>query len=117
MPSQFACPECGGVLWEIDDAGFLRFRCRVGHAFTAAHLDAEQHHAVEAALWSALRALEERASLYRQMAERLSTIKLPTVRQQYEENAAEKEGQAKVLRYFLLKINTGAPALDLEKSA
>ncbi|HEX6773698.1 MAG TPA: chemotaxis protein CheB [Acidobacteriaceae bacterium] len=48
-PSAFACPDCGGVLWELEESGFLRFRCRVGHAFTARHLDAEQRHAVEAA--------------------------------------------------------------------
>lgn len=41
-PSAFACPDCGGVLWEIEDSGFLRFRCRVGHAFTARHLGTEQ---------------------------------------------------------------------------
>src|SRR5581483_8751225 len=72
-PSAFACPDCGGVLWEIEDNGFLRFRCRVGHAFTARHLDAQQRHAIETALWAALRALEESASLYRRMADRAET--------------------------------------------
>jgi two-component system, chemotaxis family, protein-glutamate methylesterase/glutaminase len=26
QPSPFACPDCGGVLWEIEQNGFLRFR-------------------------------------------------------------------------------------------
>src|SRR5262249_20647147 len=30
IPSRFSCPECHGVLWEIDDH-IVRFRCRVGH--------------------------------------------------------------------------------------
>jgi two-component system chemotaxis response regulator CheB len=34
-PSPFTCPECQGPLWEIGDASMLRFRCHVGHAFTA----------------------------------------------------------------------------------
>ena len=34
-PSRFTCPECHGALWEIDDGSMLRFRCHVGHAFTA----------------------------------------------------------------------------------
>ncbi len=33
-PSVFSCPECGGVLWEIQDGDLLRFRCRVGHAYS-----------------------------------------------------------------------------------
>jgi len=67
-PSVFGCPECGGVLWEIDQKGLLRFRRRVGHAYTASHLRAEQRFVVETALWAALRALEESASLYRRLA-------------------------------------------------
>lgn len=41
-PSQYACPTCGGILWELHDGRLLRFRCRVGHAFSAQSLMAEQ---------------------------------------------------------------------------
>src|SRR5262245_28380544 len=34
-PSSFSCPDCGGVLWELERDDILRFRCRVGHAYTA----------------------------------------------------------------------------------
>jgi two-component system, chemotaxis family, protein-glutamate methylesterase/glutaminase len=53
-PSAFACPNCGGVLWEIENGGLLRFRRRVGHPFTARHLRAEQRQAFETALCLAL---------------------------------------------------------------
>ena len=33
--SGFSCPDCGGRLWEIQDGGLLRFRCRVGHMYSA----------------------------------------------------------------------------------
>ncbi len=46
QPSPFACPDCGGVLWEIEQNGFLRFRCRVGHAYTPQHLGLQQRQAV-----------------------------------------------------------------------
>lgn len=106
QPSPFACPDCGGVLWEINQEGFLRFRCRVGHALTAKSLRSEQRHAVETALWEALRALEESASLYRKMADRArnSTHQLPA--QLYEERAVNTETNAGILRDFLLRINT-----------
>jgi two-component system chemotaxis response regulator CheB len=105
QPSQFACPDCGGVLWEIEENGFLRFRCRVGHAFTARHLGAEQRHAIETALWAALRALEESASLYRRMAERASSVLHVPTAERLNERAENKNENARVLRDFLLTVN------------
>jgi two-component system chemotaxis response regulator CheB len=34
-PSPFTCPDCGGTLWEIKEPGLVRYRCHVGHGFTA----------------------------------------------------------------------------------
>jgi two-component system, chemotaxis family, protein-glutamate methylesterase/glutaminase len=65
--SAYSCPDCGGVLWEIKDGEFARFRCRVGHAWTGEALLAEKSDGVDDALWEALRALEESAALARQM--------------------------------------------------
>jgi two-component system chemotaxis response regulator CheB len=69
-PSPWPCPDCNGVLWQIEDGPLLRFRCRVGHAWTADALLEVQGDEVEAALWTALRALEDRAALSRALAER-----------------------------------------------
>jgi two-component system chemotaxis response regulator CheB len=104
-PSSYGCPECGGVLWEIDQEGLLRFRCRVGHAYTARHLRAEQRHAVETALWAALRALEESASLYRRMATRTRNAKQADTTVLYEERAANAEANSETLRDFLVHVN------------
>jgi two-component system chemotaxis response regulator CheB len=41
-PSEFTCPECQGVLWELNDNDLLRFRCRAGHAYLAESLHEEQ---------------------------------------------------------------------------
>jgi two-component system chemotaxis response regulator CheB len=70
QPSVFGCPECGGVLFELHDGALIRYRCRVGHAWTADGLLAEQSHTLEAALWAAARALEERVDLSRRLARR-----------------------------------------------
>ena len=64
-PSRYSCPDCGGVLWDVTGEGPLRFRCEVGHAHTAASLAEGQTEVVEAAMWSALRALEDKADLAR----------------------------------------------------
>ncbi|HEX5690986.1 MAG TPA: chemotaxis protein CheB, partial [Roseiflexaceae bacterium] len=58
-----SCPECGGPLWRIDDATVRRYRCHVGHGYTARTLLSEQGIEVERALWIALRTMEERARL------------------------------------------------------
>jgi two-component system, chemotaxis family, protein-glutamate methylesterase/glutaminase len=69
-PSVFTCPECSGTLWEVGDRDLPQFRCRVGHAYSAESLVAEQEDAVEDALWAAMRSLEENATMARRMAAR-----------------------------------------------
>jgi two-component system chemotaxis response regulator CheB len=61
------CPECGGAIWELRQAGPLRYRCHTGHAFTAKVLAALQGSEIEEAMWAAVRALHEQAQLFRQL--------------------------------------------------
>ena len=67
-PSPYGCPDCAGVLRAVPEPGMLRYRCRTGHAWSAEGLAAQQHVVVEAALWTALRVLEERADLSARLA-------------------------------------------------
>lgn len=69
LPSVFACPECHGVLWELKSGKISRFRCRVGHSYGPESLATELSAASEAALWAAVRALEEKAAMHRRIAE------------------------------------------------
>src|SRR5262245_48439846 len=66
--SAFTCPDCNGTLWEINSEGRLRYRCRVGHAYSEETMLKAQSDSVERALWAAFRALEEREALMRKMA-------------------------------------------------
>jgi two-component system chemotaxis response regulator CheB len=67
-PSRFTCPECHGALWEIDDRPLLRYRCHVGHAYSADDVLASQHEEVDRLLGTLLRSHHERAALARRMA-------------------------------------------------
>ncbi|MDC0722795.1 chemotaxis protein CheB [Nannocystis bainbridge] len=97
--SPYTCPECGGALWEAPGADkLLRFRCHVGHGFTAEALLSGQSAKLEGALWGALRALEENAALYRQQAERSGKAGYAGLAQQYEKSALEIEDYADTLR-------------------
>jgi two-component system chemotaxis response regulator CheB len=101
-PSTFVCPECGGSLWEIREGSILRYRCHVGHGYTAEALLSEQNGHVEDALWTALRALEENAALRRRMAERVKKGKLHHIVEHYTQQAHAVEEKANVLRRLLL---------------
>ncbi|HKB03138.1 MAG TPA: chemotaxis protein CheB [Gemmataceae bacterium] len=101
-PSGFACPECGGALWELTEGDLLRFRCRVGHAWSAESLLAEQADGLEAALWSALRALEEQAALARRMAERAAKRGMMSSNQTFERQIREATAHAELIRRVLL---------------
>jgi two-component system chemotaxis response regulator CheB len=101
-PSVFGCPDCGGTLWELEEGELLRFRCRVGHAFSAESLLAVQSEALEDALWSAFRALEENASLARRMAVRMRERNLGLAAASFEEKAQDAEQRAAVIRQILL---------------
>jgi two-component system chemotaxis response regulator CheB len=101
-PAPFSCPTCGGTLWEAPDEAMLRFRCRVGHAFGAETLLHSQAQRVEEALWTALRALEERRSLTLRVADRLRRNGLTRRAERYESSAEEAAASARVLRDALL---------------
>jgi two-component system, chemotaxis family, protein-glutamate methylesterase/glutaminase len=106
LPSVFACPDCGGTLWEINQGEVTRFRCRVGHAWTANGLLARQSEGVETALWTALRALEERAVLCNRLADRMQKRGLQISATRFEKQAAVSRRRALVLRQILVSEPT-----------
>jgi two-component system chemotaxis response regulator CheB len=67
--SGYTCPDCNGSLVLV---GEDNFRCRVGHAWTPASLLAARDDEVDGALWVALRSLQEKAKLARQLADNLA---------------------------------------------
>jgi two-component system chemotaxis response regulator CheB len=101
-PSGLTCPDCHGVLWEIEEGDMLRFRCRVGHAYTAGSLVQEQSDALERALWAALRSLEESVSLARRLAAKARQSHYELVASRFEQHAKEKQQHVGVLRQVLV---------------
>ncbi|KYC41711.1 chemotaxis protein CheB [Scytonema hofmannii PCC 7110] len=102
-PSPFACPDCGGTLWDLSQGDLLKFRCRTGHAFSAATLLAKQSDALEDALWIALRALEEKASLAHRMSQRMRDRNQTLSATRLEQEAKDAQKRAAVIQEVLRK--------------
>jgi two-component system chemotaxis response regulator CheB len=106
-PSPFSCPDCGGVLWEIDGEELPRFRCRVGHGYSAEGAMAGQAQVVEDAFWAALRALHERAALAERVSQRLQRGGSAKTAERFDSIAREALEQAELIRNVLLEQNGG----------
>ncbi|BAY12549.1 chemotaxis protein CheB [Calothrix sp. NIES-2098] len=105
QPSTYTCPDCGGVLWEIEEGKMLHFKCHTGHAFGAETLMALQSEVFEEALWSAVRALQEKAMLSERMASRMRYRNLELAAQQMEQEAEAAKQRSLIIREVLEKGN------------
>lgn len=100
-PSGFTCPECNGGLWELQDGKLIRFRCRVGHAYSADSLVSAYGSSVEAALWAAFRSLEENAAFARRLARRAEDMKQFYAASRFTQQATRSAEHAQTLRGIL----------------
>jgi two-component system chemotaxis response regulator CheB len=96
--SVFACPDCHGVMWEIDDGEFVRYRCHVGHAYSGDLMSVAVDDNLQRALAVALRALEERATLVEKLQKQASAGGHSQLADSWERKAKEFEAEAKVIR-------------------
>jgi two-component system chemotaxis response regulator CheB len=67
--SIFACPDCGGGMWYIENqrGKVNRYRCHIGHSYSEKDLVVKQGEKLESTLWIALRIMEERRNLLKKM--------------------------------------------------
>jgi two-component system chemotaxis response regulator CheB len=108
-PSNFACPECHGVLLQVKDDRRVRFRCHTGHAYSPESLMAEMNEAVEDALWSAVRSVLESAMLMQHLAEHAASEHGEAAAQSLKASAAKAKQRAEVVRKAVLEHSNGTP--------
>jgi two-component system chemotaxis response regulator CheB len=106
-----SCPECGGTLWQLRDGDFIHFMCHVGHRFAPDALLIEQTEALEQALWTCVRLLQERALLCRQLAHRTRREGQAEVAASFEETARADQAGMGTIRQFI-----ASAALSIPKS-
>lgn len=93
-----SCPACGGVLSQMKSCPPLRFRCQVGHAFTANALAEEQEDSVDEAIRTALRIIEERMALLEKMAVEAAQAGRTGMVQEFEKRANEFSARIATLK-------------------
>ena len=102
----YNCPNCGGVLWQMDRANVPRYRCHTGHSFTLPALLESQSEKIEETLWISLRMFEERKNLLKSARNRFAS-----------QRAQETQIHIDRLRAILLDPRTWQHTLDRVKQS
>ena len=99
-----ACPECNGPLYETKEGQIAHFQCNVGHAFSPESLTEAHAEALERALWTALRTLNERVTLHRQLLRRPRNKGEEQLLQRFEDSVKTAERDIELLREIIGRI-------------
>lgn len=101
--SQYTCPDCHGVLVQIEEGSIVRFRCHTGHAFSLQTLLAEVSESIDKGLWDTIRAIEERVLLLRQIS-KLEARNAPDQAKVTDKLADDSENSIKALKDLVLDV-------------
>jgi two-component system chemotaxis response regulator CheB len=104
--SLLACPDCHGVMWEIEEGDLVRYRCHVGHSYTADVMSVALDENLRRALASAVRALEERVSLTTKLQHDAERRQHRLVATNWASRAKEAQHELDVIRQAMRRIET-----------
>ncbi len=96
-----SCPECHGPIWKIKDGSLQRYRCHVGHAYSAKTMLAGQVEAQETHLWQALRLMKERMTLIWEMRAQAENENRAEDAATYEVNVRKLERNVRLIQEML----------------
>jgi two-component system chemotaxis response regulator CheB len=111
-----ACPECGGALQGINVGPITRYRCRTGHVYSPMTLLDTKATELEAALWAALRTLEEEATVAGKLAIRSRESGAPAAARRFEARQGDAAQRADIVRQAIHSIGTGTTADHTDRS-
>jgi two-component system chemotaxis response regulator CheB len=100
--SLFGCPDCGGVLWQVDEDKLVQFRCHVGHVYQGETLLQEQADLLETALWTAVRIFKERYLLSQQLAEQETSRGQRAAAARFQEQADQAARFGELIQQYIL---------------
>ena len=115
--SVLACPDCGGVMWEIDEGDLSRFRCHVGHTYTAELMSLALDESLRRALASAVRALEERVALTQKLHNDAKVSGHQLLAENWAAKVREFEREMDIIRSSTRRMDRFAAEADLNKQS
>jgi two-component system chemotaxis response regulator CheB len=115
--SVLACPDCGGVMWEIDEGDLSRFRCHVGHTYTAEVMSLALDENLRRALASATRALDERTALARKLYNQALAGRHRLLAENWARKIQESEREAEIIRNSTRRMDRLAAQADMAKQS
>jgi two-component system chemotaxis response regulator CheB len=115
--SVMSCPDCQGVMWEIDEGQLTRFRCHVGHTYTAELMSLALDDNLRRALGSAQRALEERVSLADKLYTQAKESGHRHLAESWAAKVSEYQEEMKVIRDSIRRMEAIAAREELGRTA
>jgi two-component system chemotaxis response regulator CheB len=112
-----ACPDCGGVMWEIDEDGMPRYRCRVGHTYAAEVMSLALDESLRRALAVALHVLEDRVAVARKLREQAVGAGHRLLAETWADRAKEIEREMEVIRSSIRRMDRVVAHSDEAKRA
>jgi two-component system chemotaxis response regulator CheB len=103
--SGFACPDCHGAMWEIDEGELVRFRCHVGHTYTDEMMSVALDENLRRSLGSAMRVLEERRGLARSLEMQAEKNGRPALAASWAERADEFQRELEIIRQSVDRVD------------
>jgi two-component system chemotaxis response regulator CheB len=99
--TDYSCPECGGGLWEMNEKGFRKYKCHVGHSYTQDDFMKEQSERLESTLWVAMRMMEERRNLLMKFGNEQTRKGLQTIAKDHLERADDLKKHINIIKEVL----------------
>lgn len=103
--SALTCPDCGGVMWQINEEGLVRYRCHLGHAFLAEAMELALDEGMRRALESARRGHRERVRLMEELESHSVATGNMRLAEKWHERAEDYKHQAQLIDDLLERLD------------
>src|SRR5262249_6128935 len=106
-----------GAMWEIDEGDLVRYRCHVGHTYTADLMALALDENLRRALGSALRAMEERRALADKLQDQAERNGQSSLASSWARRSQEFQRELDVIRDAIVRLDEISTREDSRRAA